>query len=542
MLPEQLKPEGSVPNQVNELTLLLAAKKDQLLQLGTRTAQAAREFTDSLITSTQRMMFEVDDLVVSFPVLPQDGDGFGKKIKIESAPASSLEDRLGPKESKFKQFTRSVSGGRLILGEDQEALNRNRIGLPILVEMPLELQSGSRMKRASETGKFYTGKVPKKVKGLSREEKIVKGHKPWETVAFLEVAPVTPDSNYLYRLRIGLGQVDIGRKETLRAIKSVPILTGNSVREAERTEAIDFSLEEIMVDDVAEKVIDWVNSESDFRLRKQHVYTALQIAARLNSGVEDFWKTIHARRHFEVLMNQHPEAMALALEVFLASNQPRQAISSFNEFFAAVGRGEYKNYSEFVTAAREAVTNLPEGTGVSINLGMGSIQHLLRLTASTIINEKSAQKLFNRILGETSGEIEESGENDTNPLLISADPLAVIFMTPRFITKIVAFTVQRYIPLIEETIEAYLVATEEGLKTAKKGAEALRDFNVIIRRAFEKELPKIERQLKSAGARTAGQMADKVVGILNVAADEAFGAKPGLKQSSQELLSPPTEE
>lgn len=507
------------PSKREEARAALIAYGSGLKDKGEKAAQGLKkavtlssETASNIFSISRRGLVTVDGLTVTFPVLPEKS-GVVVNKKTISVRADQLENQLTLKEGDKKT--------------EKVEIGRDRIGLPIIIQLPLQAKTTSIVdKKAQKLRAKNHDFVGKTVSGVRKrsEEMDSKVAGPSENVAFLELGAVTPDNNYLHRLRFGIGAVSIAHKKTLISQKSIAIRTPNAVPQG--VQSIDFSPESVVVDDVAEEIVKWVAANSSFSVSKEDVYTALTIAARLNTGMEDFWKTVHARQNFQALREQHPGVVVFALNTFLGSNQPLEALKGLNEFYAGLEQGQFKTYGDFVNGAREAAASLDPSVRLSINLGLGGIQHFMRQTASTILNKDAVQQVLNKISGS------DDDVKDHDELLVSGDPLSVILMTPRFLTKIVEFTVKKYIPLVEDIIVANLEAVEEGLKTSRTQALALKDFNVRIRKAFMDHKPELDRIIDKAGAQVGDRLIDSVINTLNTAADSTLGLQPGMVRES----------
>lgn len=500
-------------NQGKDLIVRGARTSGKALSLTGRglksVAAASVEYAGSVYSMTRRGLVTVDGLTVTFPILPEKSGVVAKKKTI-SVNAEKLEDQL---------IQRKRDG---IASEEE--IGRDRIGLPIIIQLPLHPKTSSiadkKAQKLRSKNRDYAGKTVPGVRERSEtKDSDILGAS--ENVAFLEVGAVTPDNNYLHRLNFGLGVVDVAHKNTLISQKSIPLRTPNAVPQG--VQSIDFSPDSVVVDDVAKEIMKWVTENSCFTVAKEDIYTALTIASRLNTGMEDFWKTVHARKYFEFLLPSHPEAMVMALNIFLTSNKPREALGSLFEFYNKITRKEFDDYKAFVEGAREATAGLPEDTVLMVNLGMGPLQQLMNLTTKSILNREQAQKAV--VL---AGGLDPEENTEEFQLLTTGDPLSTILLSPRLLSGIVKFVVEKYIPLQEAIILSNLKAVEQGLITAKAGSDAVAAFQARIRESFEKELPKIYKEIEAKGPIVAQDLADKVTGMLNTSVEEAFGTKPGL--------------
>lgn len=504
-----------------EIRPLLRDKGQQVSRFLGKGKRILTDTFEHAITSTGRRFATVGELVISYPVRRMDGTLISR-YETRGVGLSHLEKdlRIGTKET----------------------VGRERIGLPIYVTMPLQKRPDLES-RAERVVNLKVGRVPKGPNSVVKENNGTSVGKSrfTEMVGVLVIDPVTPESTYLHQMRFGIAVTDPKDVRTLHVIKDISLITSASFPRDEEKKGIRW--ESVTAGNIAEKLMQWVRDNSDFDIRRDFVLDALRVAAFLNSGVEDFWKTLHARHHFDLLRRLHPNVVTLAMETFITSNMPKEAIFGLNDFFRGIG--QYGDWDEFVAAAREAVAQLPEGTHLSINLGLGAINHLLLATMSTVVNTDQAVRIFRKVTGtngeDDEGDAQEGDDSLTDKILYplqQSDPLAVLFMSPRFITQFIQFAVERYIPLIEETNEALLIATEEGLKTQKLAAEVLRDFFITIQEGLEKKLPSIRKQLRQEGGKVAIQIADEVANLLNSAADQAWrGVRSEVKEPS--LLNAP---
>lgn len=240
-----------------------------------------------------------------------------------------------------------------------------------------------------------------------------------------------------------------------------------------------------------------------------------------------FWDTMHANQYFEQAMRLHPNVVALAFNVFLTSNNQQEALGVLHGFYNKIGGKECQSLKQFEALARQVVTDLPERTTLSLNLGLGAIENLLYLTSARVANAKEAAKLIQQQFKESDSELQSP--------LFANDPITTLFMTPRIVSQFVQFAVERFIPAILGANQALYESVEAGLLVQKSTAEALRDFLDITRESFEKKLPAIKRQLPAASQKTAQEIADAVVAMLNQAAEQAWGTGPHVKS-----IKPPT--
>jgi len=485
--------------------------KKFLAETGKKIGQALKEVSVGL----KRITFTVDDITVSFPTV-RNWSPYSEPT-THTATSKNLPSKL---DSQQPWLWRKLSG---TVPEDQT------IGLPIIISAPLTEQSDKPQE------KFKTGRTTKKPQELvllNREDMdLIKNPPPGtELVTYLEVAPSSPKSTHLHKLNAGIAAVFPDKPNTLFIVKNFDIETTNTAGTNGNRPKIDLSDGVIHIDDVAE-TLQAALTTSQFTVDKNTIYRMFSMAAALNTGVEDFWDTMHANQYFEQAMRLYPNVVALAFNVFLTSNNQQEALGVLHGFYNKIGAKECQTLQQFEALARQVVTDLPEGTSLSLNLGLGAIENLLYLTCARVANAKEAAKLIQQQFQETDSELKINGaESDSlNNPLFAKDPITTLFMTPRIISQFVQFAVERFIPAILGANEALYKSVEAGLLIQKSTAEALCDFLTITRESFEKQLPGIKRQLPAASQKTAQEIADAVVAMLNQAAEKAFGASPHIK-------------
>lgn len=485
--------------------------KEYLKETGRKITRALKEVSLGI----KRLTFTVDDITVSFPTV-KDWSPYSEP-QIRTATAKNLPSKL---DSKQPWLWRKLSG---TVPENQT------IGLPIIISAPLTEQ-GDKPQEKFNTGR--TTKKPQELVLLSREDMdLIKTPPPGtELVTYLEVAPSSPKSTHLHKLNAGIAAVFTNKPNTLFIVKNFDIETTNTAGTKGTRNKIDLSQGVIHIDDVAE-ALQTALTTTQFTVDKNKIYRMFTMAAALNTGVEDFWDTMHANQYFEQAMRLYPNVVALAFNVFLTSNNQQEALGVLHGFYNKIGGEECQSLKQFEALARQVVTDLPEGTKLSLNLGLGAIENLLYLTSARVANAQEAAKLIQSQLKETDSELQINGtESDSlNNPLFPKDPITTLFMTPRIVSQFVQFAVERFIPAILGANQALYESVEAGLLVQKSTAEALRDFLDITRESFERKLPAIKRQLPVAGQKTAQEIADAVVAMLNQAVEQAWGAGPHVK-------------